>query len=164
MNSQKTQGARSADFDFLFGRWSVENRRLKERFAGCTEWETFPATAEFWPLLGGLGNVDTFKSDWPQQPGFEGATVRIFDPARGVWSIYWMDNVRCRLDFQVEGRFENGLGTFLAEEEAGGRTRQLRFLWRQTGSDTARWEQAYYLEELGDWETNWIMEFRRVPG
>jgi hypothetical protein len=32
-------GAR--DFDFLHGSWRIEHRRLKERLAGCGEWEEF---------------------------------------------------------------------------------------------------------------------------
>ncbi len=28
------------DFDFLHGRWRVRNVRLKERLAGCEEWNT----------------------------------------------------------------------------------------------------------------------------
>jgi hypothetical protein len=73
-----------------------------------------------------------------------------------------MDSATCALTFQVEGRFVDGVGLFAGEEEAGGRMRKLRFQWRQTGAQTARWEQAYYLEETQGWETNGIMEFTRV--
>ena len=50
------------DFDFLFGEWSVQNRRLKERLRGCTEWETFPSTCRARGILGGLGNMDESTS------------------------------------------------------------------------------------------------------
>lgn len=163
MTSAAIASRRSTDFDFLTGRWTVANRRLKERFVGCTDWETFPGEQEAWPLLGGLGNVDRYKAARPGAPDFEGATVRVYDPARDLWTIYWMDSIGCRLDYQVEGRFKDGVGVFEGQEEAGGRTRKLRFKWRQTGAATARWEQAYYLDETESWETNWIMEFTRVP-
>jgi hypothetical protein len=46
------------DFDFFHGRWSVQHRRLKDRLANCTEWETFGGSSNVQPLLGGAGNVD----------------------------------------------------------------------------------------------------------
>jgi hypothetical protein len=53
----------SHDFDFLFGRWKVHNRRLKERLAGSSEWEEFDALQECRPILGGMGNQDEFVTD-----------------------------------------------------------------------------------------------------
>ena len=53
-------GAR--DFDFLLGRWTVRNRRLKERLKGSNSWEEFDATLEVRPVLDGLGNVDRFRT------------------------------------------------------------------------------------------------------
>jgi hypothetical protein len=45
------------DFDFLHGRWQVRNERLRERLAGCTDWDSFEAEVNCQPLLGGLGNL-----------------------------------------------------------------------------------------------------------
>lgn len=50
------------DFDFLLGKWRVENRKLKERLAGCDDWDKFVATLEVKPILNGLGNVDEFAA------------------------------------------------------------------------------------------------------
>ena len=41
----------SHDFDFLFGSWTVLNRRLVERLKGSTEWEEFPSTCHARPVL-----------------------------------------------------------------------------------------------------------------
>jgi hypothetical protein len=38
----------------------------------------------------------------------------------------------------------------------------VRYLWSRIGADSARWEQAYSLDEGNSWETNWIMDFTRV--
>lgn len=51
-----------------------------------------------------------------------------------------------------------GTETYLGDEV------RMRFVWAGIGSDTSRWEQAYWDEEHGDWETNWVMEFTRTGG
>ena len=69
------------DFDFLHGHWQIRNERLRQRLAGSQDWEVFHATQVCQPLLGGLGNVDDFVSDWTR-PGldgrFLGMTLRLF--------------------------------------------------------------------------------------
>ena len=67
-----------SDFDFWLGEWNVHNRRLRERLAGSDEWEEFEATSEAWPILGGLGNEDVFRTD--HDGGFVGMSFRFFDP------------------------------------------------------------------------------------
>ena len=37
MNLPSNRPARAADFDFLFGSWTVHNRRLVERLKGSTD-------------------------------------------------------------------------------------------------------------------------------
>ena len=61
----------------------------------------------------------------------------------------------------VIGKFEHGIGTFLAEDELDGRPIRLRFLWLATDTDTPRWEQAMSDDEGANWETNWTMDFKR---
>jgi hypothetical protein len=80
MNSPSIDSRRSRDFDFLTGRWTVVNSRLKERLVGSDDWETFPGAQEAWPLPGGLANVDRVRAARPGAPDFEGAPVRVYDP------------------------------------------------------------------------------------
>ena len=41
------------DFDFLFGNWSVTNRRLKQRWVGSDDWDVFTGVQRCEPRLGG---------------------------------------------------------------------------------------------------------------
>jgi len=55
-----------ADFDFIFGRWLVRNRKLRDvTDPDCTEWVEFDATACAESILGGLGHVDRIWTDAP---------------------------------------------------------------------------------------------------
>jgi hypothetical protein len=50
------------DFDFLHGHWHSRQRKLKDRLAGCDEWEEFDTDLQCRPVLGGLGNIDELAS------------------------------------------------------------------------------------------------------
>ena len=150
-----------ADFDFLLGRWSVRHRRLKERLTGCTEWIEFMGTASVRTILGGLGNFDECIIPLPDGQ-FVGATLRLFDPSTGLWTIYWMDSRRPgRLDPPMVGRFVNSEGLFLGDDSHEGRPIRVRFIWSRSSSDTCRWEQAFSIDHERTWEINWTMDFIR---
>lgn len=147
------------DFDFWIGRWNVHNARLTRRLAGSTEWEEFDATANAHFLPGGLGNTDEFLAEaW--RPGFVGLTLRLFNPATGLWSIYWADNVRYVLDPPVVGAFRDGVGIFEGRDQHEGTAVHVRFTWTNPTPSTARWEQAFSIDGT-TWETNWIMNMTR---
>lgn len=148
------------DFDFLVGRWRVEHRRLVARLVRCTEWQTFTGTCECRLVLGGAGNVDDNVLELPGG-AYRAVTVRTFDPATALWSIWWFDGRQPhRLDPPVVGRFEAGVGTFFADDQLDGTPIRVRFRW-QVGA-TPRWEQAFSADGGATWETNWEMAFYGV--
>ena len=150
------------DFDFIHGRWKVQNRRLVRRLQGCTEWEEFDAWQEARPVLGGIGNVDRFTARFPNGQPIEGMTLRIFDPRTKLWSIYWADDRGCQLQPPVIGRFEDGIhGKFFGNDVFDGKPIQVVFHWAKTSADTATWEQAFSLDNGQTWEMNWRMVMTR---
>jgi len=150
------------DFDFLVGRWRVHHRRLKQRLEGCTEWQEFEGTSTLRPLMDGQGNVDDNVIDLPAGP-YRAISVRSFDPATGLWAIWWLDGRHPhQLDPPVVGRFEGGVGTFLADDRFKGRPIRVRFLWTDIAPDSARWQQAFSEDGGRTWETNWVMDLRRA--
>jgi hypothetical protein len=149
------------DFDFFHGSWAVHHTRLKERLAGCTQWEEFAGTCSNWPLLGGAGNVDDNVLELPAGT-YRAATLRAFDAATGTWSIWWLDGRNPGIDTPMVGSFANGVGTFLADEPFNGRPIKVRFLWSGITRTTCRWEQAFSEDGGVTWETNWIMQNTRT--
>lgn len=150
------------DFDFLVGRWTVQHRKLKERLAHNTEWETFSGTCETRLLLGGQADVDDNVLESPTGT-YRAATMRVFDPASKSWAIWWFDSRQPRsLDPPVVGSFRDGVGTFLADDRFKGRPIKVRFIWSHITPTSARWEQAFSEDGGATWETNWVMEFRRA--
>jgi quinol monooxygenase YgiN len=150
----------SHDFDFWFGRWHVANERLKQRLVGSTDWERFEATSQCHPILGGVGNIDDFVTDWGG--GFTGMTLRLYDIARREWSLYWASHRTGVLEPPVVGHFENGVGTFFGRDTHEGQPVLVRFLWSQISRNGALWQQAFSVDEGKSWETNWIMHMARM--
>jgi len=149
------------DFDFLFGSWKVESRRLARRLEGCTEWQNLRAENETRPVLGGLGNVDKFTATFPNGKPIEGMTLRFFDPKTKLWSIYWVDNWTCQLQPPVIGRFDGKRGEFYGDDTFKEKPIRVRFIWVKKDSDSACWEQAFSENGGKTWETNWEWEITR---
>jgi len=145
------------DFHFLYGRWAVAHRRLKERGAGCQDWDAFEGSAFCQGLMGGLCNVD--ESDLRERG--QGLSFRTFDVEARRWSIYWVASATGLLQAPVHGRFENGIGLFRGDDVDGDRPVQVTYLWDAITQSTARWSQAFSYDGGETWETNWTMDFTR---
>jgi hypothetical protein len=166
-DATKPQTDPAHDFDFVLGRWQIENRRLVKRLAGSTEWEVFEATAHARPLPGGIGNYDDFVAEkW--RPEFVGMSLRVFSPISKKWSIYWLDNNTGGLDpagkltVPVVGEFKDGVGVFTCDDEFAGQPIIVRYIWSNITANSARWEQAFSLDGGKTWETNWVMNHARI--
>jgi hypothetical protein len=151
------------DFDFLMGEWRVRHRRLKERLAGNNQWIEFAGTLSARKLMEGAGNVEDNFLDLPGG-AYRAVGLRSFDAKSGQWSIWWLDGRMPLgpLDPPVRGRFENGVGTFLAEDTFNGKPIRVRYVWSQITRVSCRWEQAFSPDGGKTWETNWVMDFTRV--
>jgi hypothetical protein len=150
------------DFDFIFGSWRVEHRRLKARLAGCEEWEEFDGTCVAQPILGGAGNIDDCVVNLPAG-SYRAASVRTFDPSTQSWAIWWLDARNPHgIDVPVIGRFDDGEGVFCAEETFDGNPIIVRFRWHETRSETPHWDQAFSPDGGKSWEVNWSNRFYRL--
>ena len=158
MTAHEHDGSR--DFDFWFGRWRIDNQRLKKRLVGCTAWEQFDAIGECAPILGGIGNIDSFESDW--NGDFRGMTLRLFDLKSKKWSLYWASNRSGVLEPPVIGAFHDGVGVFEGPDQHNGMPVLTRFIWSHITPTSARWEQALSADDGKTWETNWRMRMTRV--
>lgn len=150
------------DFDFLFGRWAVAHRRLRDALdPGCVEWRELAGTCEAWSLLSTGGHVDRYVIPaYVDGEPFEGSTLRLLDPATDLWSIHWSSSRSPgRLDPPVVGRFVGDVGTFTGAEVLAGQSALVRFTWHRR--DQPRWQQELSYDAGATWFSNWVMDFRR---
>jgi len=144
------------DFDFFQGKSNIRNKKLKKRFDNCTEWIEFLSTQEMYKILNGIGNIDNFLATFDGEP-FEGMTVRLFNPATKLWSIYWSDSNTGVLDRPVVGSFENNVGHFFSEDVFEGRDVIQVFRWDARDKKNPVWSQAMSDDKGKNWEWNWYM-------
>ena len=150
------------DYDFFIGRWRVSHHRLVERLIGSTDWQDFAGTADTRKILGGLGNMDENVLELPAGT-YQAVTLRLFDPARAVWTIHWIDARMAQVDAPMIGGFVDGVGEFFGDDSLNGRPIRVRFRWFVDDADHCRWEQAFSADDAASWETNWTMAFERRP-
>jgi hypothetical protein len=148
------------DFDFLFGRWTIHNRKLKTRLSNSNEWIEFDATCKCRKILNGFGNVDQFITEFDGVP-FEGASFRLFNPRTRLWSIYWADTNAVVMDVPQVGSFDGNVGRFYAEDTYDGKPVAVVFEWDKTNPDAPLWSQAFSQDNGKTWEWNWYMKFHR---
>jgi len=150
------------DFAFAVGDWRVTHRRLRERLVGCTEWVEFQGEMSTRPVLGGFGNIEDNLLHLPEGP-YRAIALRSFDPRSRQWAIWWLDaRAPHQIDVPLVGSFENGVGTFYAEDRLNGTPIWIRFTWLTSNPDHPRWQQAFSADGGTTWEPNWTMDFRRA--
>ncbi len=152
----------SHDFDFIYGKWRMPNRRLVKRLAGSHEWADFITCDEGRPLPGGIGDMDYWRTEYWKD--FVGVTIRTYEPKTGLWRIYWVDNRFSdgTIGTPVQGRFHGNVGLFYGKDAVDGKPVRVRFTWtvNPTGSRVAaKWNQAFSADGGKTWETNWYNEF-----
>nr|WP_133897680.1 hypothetical protein [Streptomyces sp. KS 21] len=146
------------DFDFLFGTWDVTNRWRTDFLDPDSDWEEFPALSKASRHFEGAANFD--EIEFPTK-GFAGLTLRLYDPEREQWSLYWASRRTGTLFPPVTGRFTDGTGVFEGEDTHAGKVVRARFVWKDIRADSARWEQYFSLDEGATWLLNWTMDLTR---
>jgi len=158
MSDRTLPKGEKTDFDFLHGAWRVRNRRLKARWSGCDDWHEFFGESRCAAHLGGTANVEEIA--FPSE-GLAGLTLRLFDGEKSRWSIYWASSAGGALFPPVCGGFTGDHGVFFGKDEDAGQPVHVRFFWARLGPETAQWQQAFSRDGL-IWETNWIMDYKRL--
>jgi hypothetical protein len=146
------------DFDFLVGTWHGVNRRLKQRWAGSSDWDEFPGELRGESRMGGVVNIT--EVEFPTK-GWSGVTVRTFDVEARRWSTYWINSRTGKLFPPVVGGFTGNRGEFYGDDTDDGRPVKVQYVWTVVRPDLVRWQQAFSLDG-SRWETNWTVEHRRV--
>jgi len=146
------------DFDFLAGEWKIKHRKLKTPHG--SEWEEFEGEATCWTILGGVGSVEELRI--PAR-NFSGMGLRLLDVQKKVWNDFWVNAKSGVLTTPGQtGAFENGVGTFTADDKDGEKPIKIKGVWDRITPNSCRWWQAVSWDDGKTWEENWFMDWTRV--
>ena len=138
------------DFDFFVGNWQSTNHRLRQRWVGSNDWETFPCTIRCESRMDGVVNLD--EGVFPTK-GWSGMTLRLFNLKTRQWSLYWI-NSSTGGAVPARGRRvqRRRWASSVAMTPMKASPIKVVFRWTQLGPDAARWEQLFSLDgkELGE--------------
>lgn len=153
-SAQATGRAANGDFAFLAGEWRIANRMKQGE-----SWIEFPGEATVHSLLGGNASVEELRI--PAR-NFSGIGFRLYDAAAGVWNDHWVNGQQRTVNPPMAGTFENGVGTFLADDEDNGRPIKARGIWDRITPTSCRWYQSVSRDGGATWDDNWHMAWTRV--
>lgn len=154
-------GAGQADFDWEIGTWRTELRRLAQPLSGSREWIEYTGTSVVRKVLDGRANLVELRVEGPAGR-IEGASLRLFNPRSGQWSLHYASARNGSLTRPVHGGFRDGRGEFHGQEDLDGKIVLVRFVISDITADSARFEQAYSEDGGRTWETNWIAVDTRI--
>jgi len=149
----------SHDFDFALGRFHTHIRRLLDPLAGSNRWVTCDGTKTDRPLLDGTGSVETIEADGPDH--LELMTLRLYGAAAHQWSLNFSSSGSGQITTPAIGEFENGVGTFLDQENYNGRTILVRQIWSKITPVSYHFEQAFSADFGKTWQPNFIADLTR---
>lgn len=158
-------GSSKNDFDFLAGKWTMDNKRLKCRLNNCKDWVEYKSSSEnLGSILEGIGNLDFYRTSYNQvnNKPYEGITLRLFNPKTRLWSLYWADSNLGTMDPPVVGSFDGPVGTFYCKDTFDGKPILVMFKWDKTDPNNPVWSQAFSADNGVTWEMNMTNVSHRV--
>ena len=151
----------SHDFDFEFGDWTMQLRRLVKPLSGSTEWVGYKGSSVVHKIWGGAANVGEIDVSGPAGR-IQGMSVRVYNPQSGQWGVSFASARGGQLGQPMIGGFKDGRGEFYNQETFNDRAIFVRFVFSDITPRAFRIEQAFSDDGGKTWETNWISTFSKV--
>lgn len=149
----------SHDFDFALGTFHTHIRRLLDPLAGSDKWVEYDGTKTDMPVLGGTGSLETIEADGPSH--LELMTLKLYNAKERQWSLNFTSSGSGSLGTPSIGKFENGVGTFMDQENYNGRAILVRQLWSRITPKSYHFEQAFSADFGKTWEANFVADLTR---
>lgn len=143
------------DFDFLSGRWKIQNQRLKDG-----AWDRFEGEATVHGILGGVASVEELRI--PAR-NFSGMGLRLLDRENKLWADHWVNSQSGVLVPPPSwGSFVDGVGTWDSDDMDGDKPVVWRGVWDQITPTSCRWYQAVSRDDGKTWQQSWVMHWTRA--
>lgn len=150
------QDDRSHDFDFLFGTWKTHIRMLKPG----GRWATIDGVVNTRKVWGGKANVEQIEA--PASSGFEGMTLRLYDPSARQWRLYWANSSDGTVGVPSVGKFQNGRGTFYSHDLIDGVATYVRQVYYDATPTAYKFEESLSHDAGKTWHPDFTASLTRA--
>jgi hypothetical protein len=138
------------------GAWSGTLRHLRDG-----EWSTFSCDVDFGWVLDGRAVQDVWVARTPGgREVMHGTTLRVLDPARGVWHVVWVDTVSSAVDVMIGAQSGHDIVQDHLHSD-----HPVQWVFTDIEPDSFRWLNRDRADGDSDWSvTTEITLERRPPG
>lgn len=158
-DTAKRNGAH--DFDFEFGTWKTELKRLQHPLTGSTTWVEYSGTTDVSKIWGGAANMVELDVSGPAGR-IRALSLRLYNIETGQWSLNFSGLGSGSISQPTIGEFKNGTGEFYDQELLNGRAILVRFIITQISPNKCHFEQAFSADGGKTWELNWVATDTKV--
>ena len=159
--SSATEGDGQHDFDWEFGNWKIQIKRLQKPFTGSTSWTELEGTVTVRKIWDGRANLAEIEANGPGGQ-LEFLSLRLFNPQSRQWSLNFASSSSGTLSVPMMGEFKNGRGEFFDQEPFNERAILVRFTFLAVSTNSGRSEQAFSNDGGKTWETNWVNTYTKA--
>ena len=143
------------DFDFNFGTWKTQLRRLVKPLTGSTTWVEYEGTSVVSKIWDGRANLVELTAAGPAGQ-IKALSLRLYNPDTRQWSLNFSGLGSGSMSPPAVGEFKNGRGEFYNQETLNGRSILVRFVISDITPNSCRFEQSFSDDGGKTWEVNWI--------
>lgn len=147
-------------FDFEFGSWKAQLKRLLHPLSGSHEWAKYSGISVVHKIWNGRANIGELDLSGPAGR-IHGLSLRLYSPQTKEWSVYWANAKGGGITTPLVGGFHSGRGYFMDRETFDGKPILARFVFTFSGPNAFRIVQSFSPDNGKTWEPNWISAFTR---
>ncbi len=109
--------------------------------------------------MGGLGSIEELRIPIGS---YLGMGLRLLDVEQKIWNDFWISSKNGILTTPGQtGAFENGVGTFIADELDGDKPIKVKGVWDRISPNSCRWYQSISTDGGSTWQDQWFMDWTR---
>jgi hypothetical protein len=157
-----TPGGRdgSHDFDFNFGVWKTQIKRILDPLSGSNRSIELNGTVTVHPIWGGRAQWEEIEADGPKGH-WQGMTLFLYNPEAHQWSQSFLNSKIGELTPPLVGAFKDGRGELFSQDTLNGRSILVRAVWSDIKPDSHHFEESYSDDGGKTWAPAFIASLTR---
>lgn len=150
----------SHDFDFNFGVWHTQIRRVLDPFSGSGESMELSGTVSVRKVWDGRALLEEIEADGPKGH-WEGLTLFLYNPQAHQWSQSFVSSKVGVMSNPLIGSFRDGRGELYSQDTFHDKSILVRGVWSEITADSHRYEESYSNDGGKTWSAAFIARLTR---